>query len=102
MPDDPSARPPAVLERPLYDPDRAVQVDPRDAVHVARAFLLRCRAWGAEDEIPKRLQALAADPTPARAASLHAWTSWVAFVDHAVAELERGELDHWFTDADGL
>ena len=86
----------------LWQPDREVRVDPRDAVHVARAFLLRCRAWGADVEIPKKLVELAAEATPARAASLHAWTSWVAFVDHAVAELERGDLDHWFTDADGL
>ena len=96
MPDGPSAR------TPLYDPERAVAVDPRDAVVVARAFLLRCRAWGAEREIPKRLERLARDPTPEEAARLHAWTSWVAFVDHAVAELERGDLDDWFTDADGL
>lgn len=87
---------------PLWDPERRAHVDPRDAVHVARAFLLRCRAWGVDREIPKRIAELAREPTPAKAASLHAWTSWVAFVDHAVAELERGDLDQWFTDADGL
>ena len=87
---------------PLYEPGREVEVDPRDAVLVARAFLLRCRAWGSEREIPQRLEALAKDPTPAGAAKLHAWTSWVAFLDRAVAELEQGDLDHWFADADGL
>jgi hypothetical protein len=97
MPD--PAPPPGVR---LYDPDREVRVDPRDAVHVARAFLLRCRAWGADDEIPRRVAELGREPTPAQVARLHAWTSWVAFLDHAVTELEQGDLDHWFTDADGL
>lgn len=87
---------------PLYDPARDAPVDPRDAVRVARDFLLRCRAWGADREVPRRVAALAHEATPERAAALHAWTSWVTFCDHALAELERGALDHWFTRGDEL
>ena len=87
---------------PLFDPARRSEVDPADAVQVAHAFLARCRRWGAEREIPTRLERLREHPTPEEAAKLHAWTSWVAFVDRAMAELESGTLDHWFTDRDGL
>jgi hypothetical protein len=83
---------------PLFDPDRAPRVDPRDAVAVVHTFLQRCRAWGTDREIPRQLARLAADPTPGDAAKLHAWTSWVAFVDHALSELEDGTLDEWFTE----
>ena len=58
---------------PLYDPARDAPIDPRDAVRAARDFLLRCRAWGADREIPRRLASLADDPTPDKAAGLHAW-----------------------------
>lgn len=73
-----------------------------DAVAVVHDFLRRCRAWGTEREIPALLEALASDPSPAAAAKLHQWTTWVAFVDHALAELEDGSLDRWFDSADAL
>jgi hypothetical protein len=66
---------------------------------IVRAFLARCRGWGAEREIPAALARLNAAPTPTDAAKLHQWTSWVAFVDHAVAELDAGALDAWFGGA---
>jgi hypothetical protein len=61
------------------------------------AFLGRCRAWGTEREIPATLERLRAAPTPGDAARLHQWTTWVSFLDHAVGELDRGELDAWLT-----
>lgn len=72
-------------------------MDPRDAVAVVYRFLVRCRAWGAEREVPARIARLQADPTPEQAARLHEWVAWVAFVDHALGELEDGSLDDWFT-----
>lgn len=65
------------------------------------SFLRRCRGWGSEREIPATLERLRADPTPKDAARLHQWTTWVAFLDHALGELERGELDRWLSDGDG-
>lgn len=64
-------------------------------------FLARCRAWGAEREIPKLMGRLAADPTPADAAKLHQWTTWVQFVDHATGEVADGQLDDWFRPSGG-
>lgn len=87
---------------PLYDPAREVDVDPRDAAVIVHRFLERCRAWGAEREVPARIERVRNRPVPEEAAGLHAWTAWVAFVDHALRELESGELDHWLTDRDGL
>lgn len=63
------------------------------------AFLRRCRAWGTDREIPATLARLAADPAPPDAARLHQWTTWVAFLDHALRELDDGHLDAWLSDA---
>jgi hypothetical protein len=81
----------------LYDPQRTPRVAPEDAVLVVRDFLQRCRRW-AEREIPRRLEQVAADGRPETAAKLHAWIAYVQFTDHALRELETGQLDHWFTD----
>jgi hypothetical protein len=91
----------------LFDAERAAnppEIDPADAVIAVHRFLVRCRAWGAEREVPRLLARLGASPTPAPedAAKLHAWTSWVAFVDHALGELESGKLDPWFIRGDGV
>jgi hypothetical protein len=97
MTDDAERRP------PLFDPARDPRgVDPRDAVAVVHRFLARCRAWGAEREVPARLARLNAAPNLPDAAGLHEWVAWVAFVDHALAEIEAGALDDWFTDAGEL
>ena len=89
---------------PLFDPDREVAVAPEDAVHVVHDFLLRCRAWAIEREIPKRLQRVEADQDPAEAAKLHGWITWRRFCEHALREIEDGTLDAWFdgdsTDAE--
>jgi hypothetical protein len=65
---------------------------------VVRTFLGRCRTWGTEREIPRTLDRLAQDATPSDAARLHQWTTWVAFLDHALGELDRGDLDPWLAD----
>jgi len=80
----------------LYDPNRAPQVDPADAVKVVEAFLEKCRAWAIEREIPKRLQRVEQTHDLAEAAKLHEWVAWERFVDHALVELRDGTLDAWF------
>jgi hypothetical protein len=92
--------PPPVSE--LYDPERVPEVDPRDAIVVVHRFLRRCRDWGRDREIPARIERVRTHPTPDEAAKLHAWAAWVAFTEHALGELEGGDLDHWFTDPDAL
>jgi hypothetical protein len=86
----------------LFDADRRPQVDPRDAVVVVHRFLRRCRDWGRDRELPERLERFRGDPTPEAAARLHEWATWVAFTEHALREVERGDLDHWFADTDAL
>lgn len=87
---------------PLYDPQRVVHVDPRDAVAVARDFMVRCRDWAAQREIPARLERVCDGLDPVEAGKLHAWVAWMRFCEHAIAELEDGRLDAWFLDgADG-
>lgn len=89
-----------MADRPLYDPARVPVVDPADAVAIAHAFASRCRAWATDREIPRRVAGLAAEPTQEAAAKLHAWVAWRDFLDHALAELEAGTLDHWFRAPD--
>lgn len=84
---------------PLYDPSREVAVDAVDAVAVVHAFLRRCARWAEEREIPRRLEELASDPDPDRAAKLHAWISYLRFTEHTLRELEDGTLDGWFPEA---
>lgn len=88
--------------QPLFDPARTVDLDPRDAVVVVHRFLERCRDWGRDKELPDRIERVRANPTPEEAARLHAWAAWVAFTEHALREVERGDLDHWFENADAL
>lgn len=79
---------------------RGPPAPPEQAIRSVHDFLERCRAWGTERELPKRLARFQADPDPANAASLHQWATWVAFLDHALAELEDGTLDSWFGAGD--
>ncbi len=84
----------------LYDPDRNPTVDPADAAVVAHRFLTRCRDWARDREIPRRLEQVAEDMQPTDAASLHAWTAWMRFCEHALREIEDGTLDPWFLPPD--
>ena len=87
---------------PLFDPARALEVDPRDAVRVAHRFVQQCRTWAIERELPARRARVQHGDAPEAAAKLHAWLSYVAFLDHTLHELEDGTLDHWFAPvADG-
>ncbi len=81
----------------LFEDGGAVDVAPEDAVVVAHAFMQRLRAWAVDREIPKLTERLAGDATVADAVKLQQWTTWRDFVEHAMAELEDGTLDHWFT-----
>lgn len=71
-----------------------------DQVAVVRAFLVRCRDWASEREIPVRLEQIRQEPRAQQAAALHAWLSYRDFVEHALAELDSGALDHWFPRPD--
>jgi hypothetical protein len=82
----------------LFDPEHRVDVEAADAAAIAHRFLTRCRTWALEKEIPKRLQRTSESLDPAEAARLHEWVAWVAFVDHALGEVESGKLDPWFAE----
>jgi len=71
-------------------------VPPDDAVHEIRRFLLRCRTWATERELPARRARLQHSDAPEEAAKLHGWLTYVQFLDHTLAELDEGTLDHWF------
>lgn len=82
----------------LYDPDRDLsQVAPEDQLLSAHYFLQRARAWAVEHGVPRAERRLADDPTPEHASKLRDWLTYVAFTEHALAELEDGRLDDWFT-----
>lgn len=76
-------------------------VDPIDAAHEVRRFLLRCRAWATERELPVRRERLQTSDDPADAAKLHGWLTYIRFLDHTLAELDDGTLDHWFAGEAG-
>jgi hypothetical protein len=80
----------------LYDPNRRVQIDPADAVVVVHDFLDRCRRW-AERDLPRRVEQVSAELQPEDAAKLHGWITYLRHTEHAIDELKKGELDHWFT-----
>jgi len=73
-------------------------VPPEDAVHEVRRFLLHCRAWAIERELPKHRARVQHTDDPAVAAKLHGWLTYVRFLDHTLQELEAGTLDRWFVD----
>lgn len=81
---------------PLLGQRPGEPVDPVDAAHEVRRFLLRCRAWATERELPARRERLQTTDDPAEAAKLHGWLSYIRFLDHTLAELDDGTLDHWF------
>jgi hypothetical protein len=80
----------------LFQPGHEPDIDPRDAIMVTHRFLVRCRDYARDLEIPKRTERFQADPSPENAAKLHQWATRVAFVEHAMHELEAGTLDGWF------
>ena len=80
----------------LFNPHRASNVAPQDAVVIAHRFVSKCREWALNQEIPKRSQRLAAQPDSEQAEKLVAWLRYVEFLDHTLAELEDGRLDPWF------
>ncbi|MBX2797183.1 MAG: hypothetical protein KTR31_05930 [Myxococcales bacterium] len=82
---------------PLWD-RRGPPADPARAITSVHDFLERCRAWGTDRQIPELLERLQQAPSPTDAAKLHQWTTWVAFLDHALSELRDGTLDPWFDE----
>lgn len=85
----------------LFDPERRPDLAPEDAIVAVHGFLRRARAWATEREIPKRVQRVSAGGSHTEAAKLAAWVAWRDFVNHALAELEDGRLDHWFDPDEG-
>lgn len=80
----------------LFNRHRAGKVAPQDAVVIAHRFVLKCREWALNQEIPRRSQRLAAQPDREEAEKLTAWLRYVEFLDHTLSELEDGRLDPWF------
>jgi hypothetical protein len=81
-----------ILFKKGYNPT----IDARDALSITHEFLLFCRQWALEKEIPKRLAEAAETDITTRATPLAEWETYVKFTDHAIYELESGTLDHWF------
>ncbi len=69
---------------------------PEDAVHEVRRFLVKCRDWATEQELPKRRAQVQHDDDPDVAARLHGWLTYVRFLEHTLQELDEGTLDRWF------
>lgn len=84
---------------PLFDPQAKPEVTPAAAAHAAHAFLSRCRDWARDREIPDRLERVEVSKDPLEAAKLHEWIAYLRFIEHTLAELEAGALDHWFLGA---
>ena len=82
---------------PLLDEAHGMDpLPPAAAALTAHRFLLRCRQWAVEIELPKCRERVQQSTDPEDAARLHQWISYLQFTDHAIAELESGALDHWF------
>ena len=79
-----------------FDPAHLPAAAPEDRAAIAHDFLSRCRAWAVDVELPKRRQAVLDSDAPEAAAKLHQWLTWLAFVEHALHEIEDGTLDPWF------
>ena len=81
---------------PLYDANHLFQGSPKDAVTIVHDFLIRCRQWANDTELPARREK--ALDSAAEAEKLRDWVTYLAFTDHTIRELEDGTLDHWFQD----
>jgi hypothetical protein len=66
---------------------------------VVAEFLARCNAYadGQLQKYRQQLTATRASEALALQDKIGHWTAYRAFNEHALAELERGELDDWFT-----
>jgi hypothetical protein len=81
---------------PLYKDGYKPQLSPEDALAATHQFLLFCRHWAVEKEIPKRKQRFEHSGNPEDATRLRDWQVYLDFTEHAISELETGTLDHWF------
>jgi hypothetical protein len=61
-------------------------------------FLAKCNRYAEGRLEHYRLQLASAAPSDALAIQdkIGHWTAYRAFNEHALGEIERGELDHWF------
>lgn len=91
-------------DSPLYDPSTESSEAPEQQVLTVHRFLMRCRAWAEEHELPKYDLAVREATRPDASEKLKAWRTYVRFLDHTLEELEDGTLDHWFRrdEADGM
>ena len=84
-----------------FDPNVPPTGTPTQRAAIAHDFLQRCRTWALERELPRRRSAAQTSDDPADAAKLHQWLTWLAFTEHALAEIESGKLDPWFEEDAG-
>jgi len=84
--------------KPLYDPRTSPLASPEQQVLAVHTFLVQCRAWAEDREIPKHSLSAKDPKHPESAAKLEAWLSYVRFLNHTLVELEEGTLDHWFRE----
>lgn len=81
---------------PHFDRSHTPSATPAERAAIAHDFLVRCREWATEVELPKRRREALESDAPEAAAKLHQWLTWLAFTEHALAEIESGKLDPWF------
>jgi hypothetical protein len=80
----------------LYKPNYIPDISPEDALATTHQFLLFCRSWATEKEIPERTARFTQSGNTDDAARLREWQIFLDFTEHAISELETGTLDHWF------
>lgn len=80
----------------LYKQSYKPNISPEDALAVTHQFLLFCRSWALEKEIPERKECFEHSGNTDDASRLRDWEVYLSFTEHAISELETGTLDHWF------
>ena len=82
----------------LYDPHTSPTASPEQKIVAVHTFLMQCKSWAEEREIPKRSRSAKGQKSPESDSKIEDWLTYVRFLDHTLVELEEGTLDHWFRE----